>query len=113
MHTEAKPETLVKNLLDGLRERGVGIIQVWGAHVVRPGDQTYEVKAASFENGLLRVVLFLMLDGKERLVEVDDPRGAKVTSAGLRVAGASRVRVFGQEFVVPTDSKAWALFLGE
>ena len=59
MHTEAKPETLVKNLLDGLRERGVGIIQVWGAHVVRPGDQTYEVKAASFENGLLRVVLFL------------------------------------------------------
>jgi hypothetical protein len=113
METEPKPETLVVSLLEQLRDGGVGTVQVWGAHVVRPSDQVFEVKTASFSAGVLRVVLFLALDGEERLVEVEGPRGAKVSKAGLRVAEASRVRVFGQEFTQPAGASAPALFLGQ
>ena len=112
MENEPGPEALVAGIKERLREGGVGTIQIWGSHAVRPSDQIYEVKDVSFHGGVLRVVLFLALDGKDRVVEVDEPRGAKVSKAGLLVQDAARVRVFGQEYSPPGRPTGPALHLG-
>ena len=111
MENESKPETLVAGILERLAD-GVGTIKVWGGHAVRPSDQFYEVKAASLEASLLRVVLFLRLDGSEHIIEAEGIVGAKVTGTGLRVREATRVRVFGQEFLPRAGAADPALFLG-
>lgn len=112
MDTEPKSVTLIAAIKERLRDGGAGTIRVWGADVVRPSDQIYEVKDASVRGGVLRVVLLLALDGKERVVEVVEPSGVKVTGVALRVQKASTVRVFGSEYKPPRGEAGLALYLG-
>ena len=105
-------ETLAIGLPDRLRESGIGVIRVWGADVIRPSDQIYELKSATVAGSVLRLVLFLALDGQERLVEVDQPRGAKVAKGALRIQSAAAVRVFGSEYKPPSLDAKDALYLG-
>src|SRR4030081_3883520 len=111
MESEPRPETLVANIAERLKA-GVGVIRVWGANVVRPSDQIYAVKSASFDSDLLRIVLFLVLDGGEYLIEVERPTGAKVTAAALRIRDAARVTVFGDVYLPPSQQAGPALYLG-
>ena len=113
MEVEPKPETLIAAIKERLREGGVGSIRVWGGNVVRPSDQIYEVKEASLTDGVLRVVLFLALNGQELIVEVDQPRGAKVTASALRVREAAAIRISGKEYKPAAAHDEPALYLGQ
>ncbi len=112
MESEQKPETLIAAIKEKLRAGGVGVIRAFGADVVRPSDQIYEVKDASMSGETLRVTLFLALDGKERVVEVDKPRGAKVTGSALKIREAAAVRVFGTDYKPAAGKSEPALYLG-
>jgi hypothetical protein len=111
MESEPRPETLVANIAERLKA-GVWVIRVWGADVVRPSDQTFAVKSASFDNDRLCVVLFLALDGEEYLIDVERPTGAKVTAGALRIRDAARVTVFGGVYLPPSQQAGPALYLG-
>ena len=113
MSTDPKPETLIAEIEEQLHDSGIGAVQVWGGHAVRPGDQVFELKHVTFAGDLLRVVLFLAMDGKERVVEVESPRGTEVTATGLRVQEAARVRVFGKDVGRPAQPTGPALHLGQ
>ena len=113
MATDPKPETLIAEIEEKLHDSGIGTIQVWGGHAVRPSDQVFELKQVTFDSDLLRLVLFLALDGKERVVEVASPRGTKVTNTGLRVREAARVSVFGKEVERPKQPTGPALSIGQ
>ena len=112
MSTDPKPEILIAEIEEQLHDSGIGTVQVWGGHAVRPGDQVFELKQVTFAGELLRVVLFLAMDGKERVVEVESPRGTKVTATGLRVKEAVRVRVFGKDVERLAQPTGPALHLG-
>lgn len=111
MSNQPLAQSLVASLRERLNAGGIGVIRVWGADVVRPSDQIYELKSATLADGTLKLVLFLALDGKERIIEVDQPAGAKAGKSGLRVESAAAIRVFGKEYKPPTPN-AGALYVG-
>ncbi len=89
-----------------------GTIKVWGSHLVRPGDQIYDLVDVKADGKTLRIKLHLAMDNSDVQIDVEEPEGGKVAKGGLTVQGAKRVRAFGTEFTQPAGAKEPALILG-
>jgi len=89
-----------------------GTIEVWGDHLVRPGDQLYDLTEARADGDTLKIKLHLAMDNSDVQIEVEGADGAKVSKGALKVRSAKRVRAFGTDYTPPAGSKEPALHLG-
>ena len=89
-------------------------MRLWGVNLHRPGDIVYQVAGATVtDDRILRVHLYLDLDGTAPLLELEGPVGVKIDGGNLTVQGATAVRWNGAARAAVGVSKGPAVFLGD